>query len=96
MNEKYSLKNLLNKKISPFGCRLWILYSQTEIHKLVINNCPCFRPILDAINTAAYMLVKFIARFQFSKLNSNYQNSNSSKLNSNLSQLTTNEFVVCC
>ena len=75
LNDKGSLTNLLDKKISPFGCLLVILYGQAEIHRLVINNCPCSKPITDAINIPLYMLVKFVVRLQFSKLNSNYLNS---------------------
>ena len=52
--------NVLYKKISPFGYHPWILYSQAKIQKPVINNCPSFRPILDAINTPSYKSAKFL------------------------------------
>ena len=47
------------KNISPVGCRPGILYGQAKVQKTVINNCPSFRPILDAINTTSYKLAKF-------------------------------------
>ena len=51
---------MLYQKISPVGCRPGILYRQAKVHKPVINNCPSFRPILDAINTPSYNFGKFI------------------------------------
>ena len=51
---------MLYKKISPLGCHPEISYIQAKIHKPVIDNCPSFRPILDAINTPSYKLVKFL------------------------------------
>ena len=52
--------NVLYKKISPFGYHPWILYGQAKIQKPVINNCPSFRPIIDAINTPLYKSAKFL------------------------------------
>ena len=51
---------MLYKKTSPVQCRSGILYGQAKVHKPVINNCPSFRPTLDAINTPSYKLAKFI------------------------------------
>ena len=58
--DKESLTDMLYEKISPVGCRSGILYGQAKVHKSVINNCPSFRPILDAINTPSYKLEKFL------------------------------------
>ena len=55
-----SLTDMLYKKISPVGCCPGILYGQVKVHKPAINNCPSFRPILDAINTPSYKLPKFL------------------------------------
>ena len=48
------------KNIQPVGCCPEILYGQTKVHNPVINNCPSFRSILDAINTPLYKLAKFL------------------------------------
>ena len=56
LHDKKSLTDMLYKKISPVGCRPRILYGQAKVCKPVINNCPSFRPILDAINTPSYKL----------------------------------------
>ena len=58
LHDKESLTDMLYKKISHVGCRPRILYGQAKVHKPVINNCPSFRPILDAINTTPYKLAK--------------------------------------
>ena len=54
LHDKGSLTDMLCKKLSSVGYRPWILYSQAKVHKPVINNCPSFRPILDAVNTPSY------------------------------------------
>ena len=41
---------MLHKKILPVGCGPGILYGQAKAYKPVINICPVFRPILDAVN----------------------------------------------
>ena len=51
---------MLYKKISSVGCRPGILYGQAKVHKSVINSCPSFKPIFDAINTPFYKLAKFL------------------------------------
>ena len=43
-----------------FSSRPGVLYGQTKVQKPFINNFPSFRPILDAINTPAYKLAKFL------------------------------------
>ena len=60
LHDEESLPDILYKKISPVGCCPGILYGQAKVHKPVINNCPSFRPILDAINTPSYKLAKFL------------------------------------
>ena len=55
---------MLYKKISPVECRPGILYGQAKVHKPIINNCPSFRPIVDAIiNILSYKLAKFLVPF---------------------------------
>ena len=49
--DKESLTDMLYKKILSIGWRPGILYDQAKVHTSVINNCPSFRPTLDAINT---------------------------------------------
>ena len=51
---------MLYTEISPVGCCLGILYGQTKVLKPAMNNCPSFRPILDAIKTPSYKLAKFL------------------------------------
>ena len=60
LHDKESLTDMLYKKISLVACRSGILYGQVKVHKPVINNCPSFRPILDAINTPSYKFAKFL------------------------------------
>ena len=47
-------------KICPKGSRPGIPYGNPEIHKPVVDNLPIFRPILSAINTFGYNLVRFL------------------------------------
>ena len=65
LHDKESLTDMLYKKVSPLGCRPEILYGQAKGNKPVINNCPSFRPILDAINTPSYKLAKFLVPILF-------------------------------
>ena len=60
VHDKESLTHMLYKKISPVGFRSGILYGQAKVRKPVINNCPSFRPILDAINTPSYKLAIYL------------------------------------
>ena len=57
--------SLTEKKISSFTCYLGILYGQGKVHKPVINNCPSFRPIVDAINTPSYKLANILTPILF-------------------------------
>ena len=47
------------KKIKVIGSRPGILYGLYKVHKAIIDVCPIFRPILSAIRTPSYKLVKF-------------------------------------
>ena len=60
LHDKESLTEMLYNKISLVGCHPRILYSQAKVHKPVIDNCPSFRPILDAVNTPSDKLAKFL------------------------------------
>ena len=44
----------------PTGSRPEILCGSAKVHKHIIDNCPSFWPILSAINTPTYNLVKFL------------------------------------
>ena len=46
-------------KICPKGSRPGTLYGNSKVYKPVVNNLPKFRPILSAINTPGYSIVKF-------------------------------------
>ena len=56
-------KECLTKKeyvsLHPTGSRPGKLYGSVKVHKLITDNCPSFRPILSAIGTRTYTLVKF-------------------------------------
>ena len=54
----YLIKHLKNegkiseneiKKLFPRGARPGILYESTKVHKLPVNNCSKFYPVLSAI-----------------------------------------------
>ena len=47
-------------KIYSRGSRPGILYGLPKVHKPIIDNCPKFRPILYAIGTPTFKLVKFL------------------------------------
>ena len=47
-------------KIFPKGSRPGIPYDNPKIHKPVVNNWSKFRPILSAINTPGYDIIKFL------------------------------------
>ena len=47
-------------KICPKGSRPGIPYDNPKIHKPVVNNLSKFRPILSAINTPGYDIIKFL------------------------------------
>ena len=57
-NNKISKDELL--KICPVGFRPGILYGNPKFHKPVVENMPKLRPILSAINTPGYNLVKLL------------------------------------
>ena len=63
LHDKESLTDILYKKILPVGCRPGIFYGRAKVHKPVMNNCPSFRPILDAVNAPSYKLAKFLVPF---------------------------------
>ena len=47
-------------KTYPARSKLGILYGQAKVHKLVLDNCPSFCPILLAVGSPTYNLVKFL------------------------------------
>ena len=36
------------------------MYELFKVHKVIVDNCPAFRPTLSAINTPTYKLAKFL------------------------------------
>ena len=56
-NNKISKDKLL--KIFPVGSRPGILYGNPNVHKLVVDNMPKFRPILSSISTLDIILQNF-------------------------------------
>ena len=46
--------------LNQLGLGQVIMYGVCKVHKDIIDNCPPFRPILSAINTHTYKLVKFL------------------------------------
>ena len=48
------------KDLSPSGWRPGIMFGSAKVHKIVTDGLPSFRPILSAIGTPTYKLVKFL------------------------------------
>ena len=48
------------KGLSPTSVRTEIMYGLAKVHKIVADGLPPFRPILSAIGTPTYKLVKVI------------------------------------
>ena len=38
-----------------------IIYGSAKVHKLIVDNCPSFEPILSATGTATYNLARLLA-----------------------------------
>ena len=60
LHDNEGLTDMLYKKLWPVGCHPGILYGQAKALKPVSNNCPTFRPVLDAINTPSSNFTKFL------------------------------------
>ena len=48
------------ESIFPVGTTPGILYGNPKVHRIAVNNTLKFRPILSAINTPTYLLVKYL------------------------------------
>ena len=48
------------KKRKPRGSSFGVLHGLCKTHEKVLDKCPLFRPILTAIKTSSYNLVKFL------------------------------------
>ena len=48
------------KDLSPTSLGAEIMYGLAKVHKIVADGLPCFRPILSAIGTPTYKLVKVL------------------------------------
>ena len=51
-----------SKALKPIGSRLGVVYGSCKIHKASVENCPQFRSILLALNTATYKFAKFLVQ----------------------------------
>ena len=47
-------------KLCPTGSRFGTMYGLPKVHKMIVDNCPQYRPILSAIGTPTYNLAKFL------------------------------------
>ena len=55
-----SISEETRRFLKPVGTRPGIINGLCKFYKDIINNCPPFPPILAAINTSTYKLVKFL------------------------------------
>ena len=55
-----SLSDKQYEKIKPVGSRSGVLYGLCKVHKVNVDVCPAFRPILSAIRTPTYKIAKFL------------------------------------
>ena len=60
--ESKSMTEKIRKSLKPVGSRPGVMYGSCKVHKVSVENCPSFRPILSALNTLTYKLVKFLVR----------------------------------
>ena len=51
---------IVYKSLKPRGSKFGILHGLCKVHKQLVDNCPCFRPIMSAIKTPTYNLAKFL------------------------------------
>ena len=55
-----SLSEEARRSFKPVMTRTGIMYGLCKVHKGIIDNCPPSWPILSAINTRNFKLVKFL------------------------------------
>ena len=55
-----SISEETRRFLKTVGTRPGIMYGLCKVHKDIIDNCPPFGPILSAITTPTYKLVKFL------------------------------------
>ena len=60
LKNKNAISEETYNKLRPVGSKLGTLYGSAKVHKPLINGLPPFRPILSAIGTPTYRLVKFL------------------------------------
>ena len=58
--ESKSMTEKTRKSLKTVGTRPGNMYGSCKVHKASVGNCPPFRPILSALNTATYKLAKFL------------------------------------
>ena len=60
LRDKKEISIEQNKDLNPSGSRPGIMYGSVNVHKIVTDGLPSFRPILSAISTPTYKLAKFL------------------------------------
>ena len=58
--ESKSMTEKTRKSLKSVVTRPGVMYGSCKLHKASIGNCPPFQPILSALNTPTYKLVKFV------------------------------------
>ena len=48
------------KHLKPVGITLRIMYGSCKVHKIYVDGCPPFRPILSPLQTSTYKLEKYL------------------------------------
>ena len=46
--------------LKPVGSRPGVMYGSCKVHNTGVENCPLIRPVLSALNTPTYKLLKFL------------------------------------
>ena len=46
--------------LKPVGSRPGVMYGSCKVHNTSVENCPLIRPVLSALNTPTYKLLKFL------------------------------------
>ena len=55
-----SMSKEMRKFVKPMGTRSSVMYGNCKVHKQQVDGCLPFRPILSALQTPTYNLVKFL------------------------------------
>ena len=55
-----SITEKTRKSLKLAGSRPGVMYGSCKVDKVIVGNCPPFRPILSDLNTPTYKLAKFL------------------------------------